>query len=355
VRIAFFTDHDPAIPCGTSTMIEALNGHSPADIRILAYCAGPERFSGVRADQILQRVKRDRIDLIHLATCGPSAIAGLWAAWRLKVPVVGSLPPDFGSTLLRRKYLSTLSEKCERVFAPSSTARDLLTAAGIDPSRIATWRPGVNAATFVPSKRSAARRERWQVSDARPAVIYVGTLSNEKSARRLLSLEIGLRRSYPMHRLIVVGEGPCRAELEYRCSHAVFTGALSHHEIPEVLASADLFVCPSEACSTNYALLEAQASGLPVIVMERGSAPERISERSGCICRSTVDMIVETAALIRNDDRRKAMSRAAREYGRQQESDVAVAPLFAEYRAAANISGVGRELRPAFVSQSRRF
>jgi glycosyltransferase involved in cell wall biosynthesis len=233
--------------------------------------------------------------------------------------------------------------------------RGLLIAAGIESSRIATWRPGVDAEIFAPSKRSAALRDRWQVSEARPAVIYVGALSDEKSVRRLLSLEIGLRRSHPMHRLIVVGEGACRAELEYRCSHAVFTGSLPHREIPEHLASADVFVCPSETCSTNYALLEAQASGLPVVVMERGSAPERISERSGRICRSTVDMIVETAALVRNDERRKAMSRAAREYGLEQEFDRGVAPLFAVYRVAADISGVGRQLRPALVSQSRRF
>ena len=158
-----------------------------------------------------------------------------------------------------------------------------------------------------------------------------------------------------MHRLIVVGDGECRAEIEYKCDQAVFTGPLPQREMPTVLASADLFVCPSECCSTNQVLLEAQASGLPVLVMERGSAPERVSECSGRVCRSTTDLIVETAALIRNDVRRKAMGKAAREHGLQQTWENAVATLYAEYRAAAEISGVGRELRPAFVSQGRRF
>ncbi len=159
---------------------------------------------------------------------------------------------------------------------------------------------------------------------------------------------------HPMHRLIVVGDGPGRAELEYRCDQAVFMGTLTQSETSEVLASADLFVCPSETCSTSHGVLEAQASGLPALVMERGSARERVSRNSGCICRSTVDLIVETAALIRNTDRRKVMSRAAREHGLQAGLESAVAPFYAEFRAAAARSGVRRELRPAFVSQGRR-
>jgi glycosyltransferase involved in cell wall biosynthesis len=247
-----------------------------------------------------------------------------------------------------------LSKKCERVLTHSAAARDRLTAAGVEPSRIATWRPGVDTHIFTPSKRSAGLRERWEVSDVRPAVAYVGALSDEKCSHRLVSLEMGLRRSHPMHRLIVVGDGPGRAELEYRCDQAVFMGTLTQFETAEVLASAHLFVCLSETCSTCHGVLEAQASGLPAFVMEQGSARERVSRNSGCICRSTVDLIVGTAALIRNTDRRKVMSGAAREHGLQAGLESAVAPFYAEYRAAATGSGVARELRPALVSQGRR-
>ena len=78
-------------------------------------------------------------------------------------------------------------------------------------------------------------------------------------------------------------------------------------EMPAVLASGDLFVCPSEAASTNLAVLEAQASGLPVVVMESGSARERVGSSAGVVCRSHADFIVETAAIVRTDARRKAM------------------------------------------------
>jgi glycosyltransferase involved in cell wall biosynthesis len=354
VRVALFAEQDPVTPCGTATTIAGLIGHSPSDIQIAEYRRGSDRFSGLHVDQILQRAKRDRIDLIHFATCGPFAIVALFVAWRLNVPVVGSLSPDFASTPVRRKYLSVLSKKCHRVFASSSAEHGRLIAAGVEPSKIAIVGFSVDTDRFAPSKRSASLRERWQVSDSRPAVIYIGALSDMKGARRLLSLEIGLLRSQPMHRLIVVGDGPVRAELEHRCAHAVFMGWVPHHEIPEVVASADLFVSPSEMCSTNHAVLEAQASGVPALVMEHGSAGERISEYSGCVCRSTVDLIVETAALVRNDVRRRAMSGAAREHALQQVVNAAVAPLYTEYRVAAANSGVGREFGPALVSQGRR-
>lgn len=207
---------------------------------------------------------------------------------------------------------------------------------------------------FAPSKRSDSLRDYWEVSDARPAVIYAGTLSNDRGARLLLSMEAALRRTRPMHRLIVAGDGPSRGELQARCTNAIFIGAVPRAQMPQVLASADLFVCPSEASSTNLALLEAQASGLPVVVMQRGSARERVSDSTAIVCRCPADFIVETAALVRTDVRRKAMGLAAREYATRQEWSAGLTPFYAVYRAAAEMSRLRRDLEPAFISQGRR-
>jgi alpha-1,6-mannosyltransferase len=124
--------------------------------------------------------------------------------------------------------------------------------------------------------------------------------------------------------------------------------------MPQVLASADLFVCPSEAISTNLAVLEAQASGLPVVVMECGSARERVTESTARICRSNADFIVETAALVRTDARRRAMGMAARKYATHQDWSAGLTAVYAEYRCAAEISRVRRNLEPAFAPQRRR-
>lgn len=354
VRVALFTEQDPAISPGTATTIEAVIGHLPGDLDVISYCLEANSLARLCAGRILNRARHDRIDVIHVASCGPAAIVALFVAWRLNVPLVASFPADFASTPLRAKYLRVLASRCERVFAPSVASRVRLVAARLDPARIVTWRPAIDADTFTPAKRSAALRQRWQVSESRPAILYAGALSEEKGARRLLSLEMGLYRSHPMHRLIVVGDGPSRVEIESRCRDALFMGQMPHADMPAVMASADLLVCPSETCSTNHAVLEAQASGLGAVVMGNGSARERVSEWSGVICRSTADLIVETASLIRTELRRTAMGRAAREHARRHRWRSGLSPLYAGYRIAAELSNVRRDLGPTLVSQGRR-
>jgi glycosyltransferase involved in cell wall biosynthesis len=167
-------------------------------------------------------------------------------------------------------------------------------------------------------------------------------------------MEVALYRTRPMHQLIVAGDGPARAELQARCPKAIFLGTVPRAEMPAVLASADLYICPSEAASTNLAVLEAQASGLPVLVMERGSASEHVGDSSAIVCRGHADFIVETAALIRTDTRRRAMALAAREYALGHEWPAGLTSVYAEYRDAAQVSRRRRNLEPAFIPQDRR-
>jgi glycosyltransferase involved in cell wall biosynthesis len=153
----------------------------------------------------------------------------------------------------------------------------------------------------------------------------------------------------------VAGDGPSRNHVLARCPNAVFMGTVPRDVTPEVLASADLFVQPSEASCTNLIVLEALASGLPVVVMVGGSARERVAESTAVVCRSQADFIVETAALVRTEERRKAMALEARKYASAQEWAAGLTSVYAEYRAAAEISRVRRDLQPAFIPQSRRF
>ena len=236
----------------------------------------------------------------------------------------------------------------------SMAAREAFLRAGVAGSKIMVWRPGVDASTFSPSRRSAVLRERWGVSDAKPAVLYAGALSDDRGARCLLSLELALHRTRPMHQLVVAGDGPSRNAVQARCPNAIFLGAVPRADMPEVLASADLFVYPSEAISTNLGVLEAQASGLPVVVMEGGSARERTSNQTAIACPSHADFIVATAMLARTDERRKVMGIAAREHAKAQKWTAGLTVAYAEYRAAAEASRVRRDLEPAFISQSRR-
>jgi glycosyltransferase involved in cell wall biosynthesis len=347
VRVALFADCDPGVPAGLATTIAGLLDHVPGDIHVVPYLNRPGLSSLLHADEIIRSVRQDEIDLIHLASAGPTALAALFAATRVGLPVIGSFDVDLlTASPLRRRYLRTLCDLADQVLASSSCARDTLRGL-TDEDKITLWRPGVDVETFAPEKRSASLREEWQVSRSRPAVIYAGTLSEEHCVRRLLALELELRRTRPMHRLIVAGDGPALAELRFRCSNALFLGRVPECRMAEMLASADLFISPSERCSAHHAVLEAQASGLPVVVMARGAASERVARAGSVVCAADADFIVDTASLIRTEDRRRDMGRAAREFALTERWEHGLAPLFADYRTLAAARSARPKLAPS--------
>jgi glycosyltransferase involved in cell wall biosynthesis len=352
MHVRVFTDDERGT--GAGTLLHALRYHAASDIRFRT-CPSRTGLAALRVRDVLKEVERDRDDLIHILTTGALAVAALYIARRLRIPIVGSFDTALArGTLIQRQYLRMLCRSCDRLLVPSMLALNRLIGQGLSEARLLLWRPGVDCGMFAPSRRSAELRERWQVDDGRPAVIYAGRLKNDACVAGLLSIEFALRRSHPMHRLIVVGDGPGRDVLQARCSQAMFVGAVPHEAMPELLASADVFIAPGDRDSAAHAVLEAQASGLPCVVMNDSSAGERVSPASALRCGSLVDMIVETAALVRDASRRVAMARAAREHALRQQWAPGLSSLFTGYRSVAQLSDSRGDLRPALVSQSRR-
>lgn len=175
--------------------------------------------------------------------------------------------------------------------------------------------------------------------------------------------------------LALVGEGPMRAELAARlpAGRTVFTGVLSGAALAGVVASCDVMVFPSETDTFGNAVVEAQASGLPVIVSERGAAHERIVAGQTGLRVDARDEAALARAMARlvNDERlRRAMGRAAAAHAQRYALEGAAVGTFREYarllgelggrtpvtgaRAAimAGRSGAGRADQPAWSSDA---
>ena len=355
MRIGLFTEQCVDARSGLAATVDAIVVHRPWDASINLYSARPNLTALFGCRELARHVEFDHIDVVHIATSGPLAIVALLIASRFGLPVIGSFSfPVPAASGVFATYVRALVRRSRRLLVSSMTAREKFIRAGVTASKIAVWRPGVDCAKFGPSMRSSTLRGRWGVSDARPAVIYAGALSDDRGAQRLLSMELALRRTRPMHQLVVAGDGPSRNSVQARCPNAVFLGTVPSTDMPKVLASGDLFVCPSEAASTNLTVLEAQASGLPAVVMEDGSAHERVAGSTAIVCRSEADFIVETAALVRTDSRRTAMGLASREYAMRQDWAAGLSAVYAEYRSAAEMLRLRRDLEPAFITQGRR-
>jgi glycosyltransferase involved in cell wall biosynthesis len=145
----------------------------------------------------------------------------------------------------------------------------------------------------------------------------------------------------------VAGDGPYRQELADPCPEAICTGTLGRAAVAEAFASADVFVFPSRTDTAGNVVLEAQASGLPVVVSDAGGPRENMMPGvSGLICKGTDPnhWANAVAMLLRHPDQRRAMGVAARQYALGRRWDRALEPLFDTYRRVSQPHPAGEPL-----------
>jgi len=367
MKVAVFTDNDFSKVNGVTTTLRAVLEHAPDDLDIRVYaCDDVEietddylslaafgvgipfytemKMYAPPVRRLLAHASAAGTEVVHLTTPGPVGLAALWVADRLRVPLIGSFHTDLaqyarilsGSQALGTivgRYLRWSYAKCSRIFTPSEATRNTLIRARIDPGTIEIWRRGVSTTVFDPTKRSQALRASWGVSESRPAIVYAGRLSREKGLDAFAIVSRHLGYAGVAHRLVLIGDGPMRRELEALCPDAVFMGMLRSEDVGTALASGDVFLFPSRTDTAGNVVLEAQASGLPVLVSNVGGPQENLEHgRSGWICNDVVDFARRAADLLARPRKRRQFSERAREYALNRRWSDALEPLYRAYR-----------------------
>ncbi|QJB58402.1 glycosyltransferase [Pseudodesulfovibrio sp. zrk46] len=226
-------------------------------------------------------------DCILAATPGPVGLAGLAISRILKLPFHGTyhtaFPEYVGAftedTALEDgcwRYMSWFYDQMEVIYAPSEATKFELADHGIDPEKIVTYPRGVDTFRFHPEKRNGFYKQ-YDVQ-SRTKLIYVGRVSQEKGLDVLADAYKKAARMRDSLQLIVVGDGPYLDQMkrELRGLPVTFTGVLKGESLAQAYASADLFVFPSATDTFGNVVLEAQASGLPVIVTDKGGPCENV-------------------------------------------------------------------------------
>lgn len=142
---------------------------------------------------------------------------------------------------------------------------------------LALWRRGVDVDIFNPEFRSADMRFMMSAGHPEaPLLAYVGRLGAEKN----LALLKDVLAANPGARLALVGDGPHRSWLEahFAGTPTVFTGMLSGRQLSSAFASADIFLMPSETETLGFVVLEAMASGVPVVAVAAGGIPDIVTQ-----------------------------------------------------------------------------
>ncbi len=309
MRIAYVTETFPPELNGVSLTVERTvrflraRGHDVALIRPrqpgdsaldagdelrTAGCAIPMypemRFGLSRVAPLKRRFENTRPQVVHLATPGPLAWAALLAARSLGIAVTSDFRTNFhqysryyGISWLAAPVLALLRRfhnltRC--TFVPTQASRNELGAAGFH--NLTVVGRGVDSDRFTPAVRSAALRAEWGAGADARVLITVGRVAAEKNIGLALRAFERARELVPSTHLIVVGDGPARARLEAAHPAARFVGVQRGEALAAHYASADAFLFPSLSDTFGNVVMEALASGLPVLAFDAAAAAEHV-------------------------------------------------------------------------------
>jgi glycosyltransferase involved in cell wall biosynthesis len=271
----------------------------------------------------------ERFTHIHAATPGPLGLAALAIARILRLPCVATyhtaLPqyaqyltddPSMGEIMWR--YLVWYYDQMEMVYVSSQATFSELTERGVSRRRIRMVPRGVDTARFNPSKRNGLLDEQCSDSGA-VRLLYVGRVSKEKNLELLVNAFRSLIADGTQAYLVVVGDGPYREAMEKALegTPSIFLGYREGEDLAAIYASCDAFVFPSVTDTFGNVVLEAQASGLPVVVTDQGGPRENmVHGRTGIMVEgnSIAGLRDGILRLIADPNMRRSMGSEARRH-----------------------------------------
>ena len=245
-----------------------------------------------------------RHDLVHALDSGQVALAAVELAQMLGLPVAAG---DVATRCTEARVDSIAGDRSRRLYArsslvlsPDEAADRSLLALGLPPERIGRWERGVDLERFHPARFAAGA-----LGANRFNILYAGPLSREHGTELLVESFLLAHDRDPRLHLVLAGSGAAQAALERRLGiAATFVGPLDADKLARVYASADLLLFASRTDAYGQAILEAQASGLPVLAVA-GAATTLIEDgRSGCVVPAEAEAL---GCVIRSLTRRDAM------------------------------------------------
>jgi phosphatidylinositol alpha 1,6-mannosyltransferase len=298
---------------------------------------GPASFSldkDLRCDPLLSRhrnwvidrLKDFRPDLIHITGPGDFGVLGFWVSNVLGIPLAASWHTnlhEYASKRIQRKLaflppgargrIGAITEELSLdalirfyrlphfVLAPNREMVDELSRRTTRPAYFMAH--GVDTGRFSPALR---KRVNGPIS-----IGYVGRLTPEKNLRWFRELEQRLAAAgQPGFRLVLVGDGSEREWLTRNLQFAELPGVLRGDKLAAAFADMDIFVFPSRTDTFGLVILEAMASGVPVIVTPQTG--ERVHVRNGVDGFLTEDFTERVLHLMRNETLRQGMGAEAR-------------------------------------------
>ena len=215
---------------------------------------------------------------------------------------------------------------------------------------------GAELGDFGPSRRDDRLRRSLGVGDEQPLLIYVGRLDLEKKPQIVVDAFRKLPEAMGA-RLVLLGEGPLREEIKALNDPRIVTPGFvrDRQQLARWLASADIYVSGMADETFGVSIVEAQASGLPVVGVSAGAMVDRVTDEIGRLGPvDDSDAMAANILTVWNSDRGR-MSAIAQAEARQYSWDSSMAALFGRLYRQAFKASVERQLqsgeaaRPAYL------
>lgn len=268
------------------------------------YMDNKYHFSPFPLFQINKIINTFKPDIVNICSPYPIGVCTMICAKKYKIPIVGSihiLPENMLSPFLNTRYYGVLNRYAwsylvyffnfvDHATIPTKTGADMYIKRGLK-TKIIPISNGVNTEIFKPSNNGKYLRKKFKIPEEN-IVLYTGRISSEKNLDVLVKAIPKVLKEINAHFLFCGSGGVYKQKIQNLSkkinvsNNTTFVDFLDWKDYINIYSLADLFVMPAEAELQSIVTMEAIASGLPAIVVNKGAVPELVSMNNGFLFES---------------------------------------------------------------------
>ncbi|MEO6351994.1 MAG: glycosyltransferase [Oxalobacteraceae bacterium] len=311
--------------------------------------------------QHLNQLRGEQYDIIHIQTPFVAHYLGIRLSRLLGICSVETyhtffeeylhhyipLVPRNVTRFVAKRFSRHQGNSLDGMVVPSNPMLDILKSYGIS-TQTEVIPTGIDPESFVFGNR-AAFREKYDIPQDRPVLLFVGRVAHEKNIGFLIEAVNHVRKEIPDVLFIIAGEGPAQDSLKLEVKelgldeNIMFIGYLDRHtELNSCYRAADIFIFASRTETQGLVLLEAMAQGTPVVSTAELGTRDVLQEGAGVrIAQEDVaDFSAKVVNMLNDAAQRKALADAGRDYAREWSASKQAQRMLLFYQAILQVSAV---------------